>query len=246
MTAGGHALRDIRRHATLDSTNEEARRLALAGERGPLWIVAGEQTQGRGRRGRSWVSERGNLFATLLTPCTRTLESCAQLSFAAALAAGDAVQEAAPGASVLLKWPNDVLVNGRKAAGVLLEAGSTHGSQWVAVGIGINLVSYPARTDFPATSLAEAGIETGAGDMLNRLAEAWERWFAAWDVSGFKPLRDAWLARAAGLRDKVTARIGETEMHGVFEDLDLDGALLLRRDGGETLRITAGDIYVRA
>ena len=151
----------IRKYENLDSTNEEARRLAEAGEAGPLWIVACEQSAGRGRRGREWVSSRGNLFATLLLRPGRAADVCAQLSFVAALATGDAVASFAPSARIALKWPNDVLLDGHKVAGILLEsAGSAGGCavEWLAVGIGMNLANYPAGTDMPATSLAAAQV----------------------------------------------------------------------------------------
>ncbi len=108
----------LRRYETLDSTNEEARRVAKTGQRGPLWIVSREQTAGRGRRGRVWISESGNLFATLLMPVTTSLS--AQLGFVAGLAATDAIIARAPSAEVKLKWPNDVLLNEKKVAGILL------------------------------------------------------------------------------------------------------------------------------
>jgi BirA family biotin operon repressor/biotin-[acetyl-CoA-carboxylase] ligase len=237
----------VRRYPVLDSTSDEARRLAAAGEQGPLWILAERQTSGRGRRGRSWVSEPGNLFATLLLGCAAPLEHCAQLSFAAALAAGDAVASFAPSARVTLKWPNDVLLEGRKTAGILLEATNAAAGKEpsLLIGVGINLTSFPAATEFPATSVAAVtGSAPPPDAVLQRLAARWEDWFAVWQARGFSPLREAWLARAAGFGDRLTARIGERELYGVFEDMDQDGALLLRSADGAQRRITAGEVFL--
>lgn len=241
---------NIRKHDSLDSTNEEARRLAEAGEAGPLWIFAREQSAGRGRRGREWVSARGNLFATLLLRPQRPAEVCAQLSFVAALAAGDTVANFAPSARIALKWPNDVLLDGDKVAGILLEsAGSAGGraAEWLAVGIGINLANYPNGTDMPATSLAAVtGRAPDAEDALARLAGRWDAWYEAWMKNGFQPIRDAWLARATGLGEQVRARLAGREVQGVFEGLAEDGALILREANGKQTRIGAGEVFFRA
>jgi BirA family biotin operon repressor/biotin-[acetyl-CoA-carboxylase] ligase len=232
----------LRVHETLDSTNEEARRLAASSERGPLWIVAHEQTAGRGRRGRAWVSMRGNLFATLLTRAG--MPSAAQLAFAAGLAAGETVTSLAPNAKMTLKWPNDVLLEGKKAAGILLEG---VGEDALAIGIGINLAHAPADTEFPAISLAALTESTPAfEDALVLLAGRMAAWYEVWRSQGFSPVRSAWLARAGGLGSPVTARLEGCEMQGVFEDLDQDGALLLRVASGALTRITAGEVFFRS
>jgi len=226
-------------HEALDSTNEEARRLALGGERGPLWIMAREQTAGRGRRGRSWVSERGNLFATLLTRAAQPI--AAQFAFAAGLAVAGTVDAYCPRADVSLKWPNDVLLRGQKVAGVLLEAlnGNT-----LAIGIGINLAHHPDATEFPATSIAAfTGSAPDPDDVLRRLARHMAAWYEVWQTKGFVPVRAAWLQRAAGLHKPVTARLEGRDMDGVFEDLDQDGALMLRDAAGALVRITAGEVF---
>ncbi len=238
---------NIRRYDSLDSTNEEARRLAEAGEAGPLWIIAREQTAGRGRRGREWVSARGNLFATLLLRPQKPADVCAQLSFAAALAAGDVVASFAPTSRVALKWPNDVLLDGRKVAGILLESsggGQARMIEWLAVGTGINLADHPDGTDMPATSLASAiGRAPDADEALALLAARWAAWYEAWMNNGFAPIRDAWLARATGLGERVRARLGTRDVQGVFEDLAQDGALLLREANGKQVRISAGEVF---
>ncbi len=235
---------NIRRYEILDSTNEEARRLAEAGERGPIWIFAREQTAGRGRRGRAWVSARGNLFATLLLDPVRPADVCAQLSFAAALATGDVVAGYAPAARVSLKWPNDVLLDGNKAAGILLESSGGRALDWLAVGIGINLANHPEGTDMPATSLLKiTGCTPDADEAIARLAAAWDAWYGAWMKNGFAALKDAWLARASGLGERVHARLAAREVQGVFDGLADDGALILREANGKQTRIAAGEVF---
>src|SRR5882672_7612875 len=136
---------------TVGSTNAEALRCARAGETGPLWITARAQSAGRGRRGRAWVSEPGNLYATLLLTDPAPPARAAQLSFVAALAVHDAIAQLAPSLAprLALKWPNDVLCDGRKAAGILIEAEGAH-PLIVAVGIGVNCRHHPEVTEHPA------------------------------------------------------------------------------------------------
>jgi BirA family biotin operon repressor/biotin-[acetyl-CoA-carboxylase] ligase len=230
-------------HETLDSTNEEARRLADGGERGPLWIVAHEQTAGRGRRGRAWVSQRGNLFATLLIRAPAL--HAAQLAFAAGLAVGETVATFASNAQTTLKWPNDVLLDGNKTAGILLEA---LGGDALAIGIGMNLAHFPQETEFPATSIAAlTGSPPGWDAALSRLAGAMDAWYEIWrGGQGFAAVRTAWLARAAGLGRPIRARLEGNEMEGVFETIDENGALMLRQGSGTLVRITAGEVFFRS
>jgi len=235
---------DIRRFDILDSTNEEARRIAATGEKGPLWITAAAQSAGRGRRGRVWISETGNLFTTHLVEIDASLGLCGQLSFGAALAVADVVGGYAPAADVRLKWPNDILLNGSKVAGILLEAAPTGSASRLIVGIGLNLAHYPKDVDYPATSLADAaGIRVTPGDALLRLVAAWDKWYEKWRTGGFAPLREAWLARAEGVGKRVTVRLGTSEIEGVFEDMEQDGAMLVRLDNKDRLRVTSGEIY---
>lgn len=229
----------------IDSTNEEARRLAATGQREPVWITASRQTAGRGRRGREWQSPTGNLAATLLIRPGKPAAECAQLSFAAAIAAQEMVASFAPEAEVRVKWPNDVLVNGRKIAGILLESASTGTvPEWLAIGIGINLAHHPEGTEFPATSLPALGITApNPSEALARLAASFAKWYETWRASGFSPLRDAWLARAAGLGTRIRARLSDGEFWGMFEGIDETGALILRESQGKTRTIAAGEVF---
>jgi BirA family biotin operon repressor/biotin-[acetyl-CoA-carboxylase] ligase len=232
--------------ATIDSTNEEARRLAEAGATGPVWIQADMQTAGRGRRGRAWDSSSGNLAATLLIRPGKTASECAQLSFVAALAAADAIAHLAPPAEVKLKWPNDVLANGKKIAGILLESASAGSDRpsWLAIGIGINLAMHPTDTEFPATSLAALRARVpSAEEALAALAAQFAKWYETWSARGFPAVRDAWLARAAGMGQRIRARLQNEEILGVFEGIDDQGALILRIGQERSRVIAAGDVF---
>jgi BirA family biotin operon repressor/biotin-[acetyl-CoA-carboxylase] ligase len=229
----------------IDSTNEEARRCAAAGQQEPVWITAERQTAGRGRRGRSWESPAGNLAATLLIRPGKPAAECAQLSFAAAIAAQEMVASFATDTDIRVKWPNDVLANGRKIAGILLESASTGAvPEWLSIGIGVNLAHHPEGTEFPATSLAALGITApSAREALARLAASFAKWYETWRANGFSPLRDAWLARAAGLGTRIRARLSDGEIWGMFEGIDETGALILREAHGKTRAIAAGEVF---
>jgi BirA family biotin operon repressor/biotin-[acetyl-CoA-carboxylase] ligase len=234
---------------SLDSTNAEARRLAEAGERGPVWITAEEQTAGRGRRGRSWSTGRGNLAATCLFACERPPAEAAQIAFVAAVAVAETFDAFTPPSLVAIKWPNDVLIDGRKAAGILVESGPhAGGGLWIAVGCGLNLVHAPTDAERPATTVGEhlasdQSAPPSPSAALSVLAEAFARRLEVWNVYGFEPIADAWTRRAAGLNRPCIARLDQETIEGVAEGLDPDGALRLRTASGALRRITAGDVF---
>lgn len=228
----------------LDSTNEEARRRALSGEAGPLWIVARRQSAGRGRRGRTWTSADGNLFATGLFRLDASPARAAQLSFAAALAVGDLAGGAIGPERVRLKWPNDVLVEGRKLAGILLESGAhPDGGLWLAVGVGVNLAHHPDDAERPATDLSMHGGALTPEVAADRLAVRFEHWRGVWARQGFASIREAWLARAWGLGERCRAQLDGETLEGVFADLAEDGALRLDLPTGARRFISAGDVF---
>lgn len=243
MSAGGRWPPGYARvwHARLPSTNAEAVRRAKEGERGPLWIGAGEQTAGRGRGDRGWATPPGNLAATLLMPAPPGAQGrVATLSFVAGLAVAGMLEETA-GLHVLLKWPNDALAAGRKIAGVLVES---QGNGAVAVGMGVNLqnVSAPDHGGLPITSVREeTGIAIAPEDALAALAGHWHCWRERWDA-GFGPLRDAWMARAAFLGEAIDARLPGETLRGRFAGIDADGALRLQQEGG-VRRVAAADVF---
>ncbi|MDQ3124916.1 MAG: biotin--[acetyl-CoA-carboxylase] ligase [Pseudomonadota bacterium] len=232
-----------------DSTNADARRRAEAGESGPLWIVARRQTEGRGRRGRQWESQGGNLFSTLLQLTRKSPAEAAQVTFVAALAIADLLDAYAPPSLVTIKWPNDVMLAGEKASGVLVESGAHEsGGLWLAVGIGVNLARAPEGTERPATALvhhlrgdvnAPPTVEAAAA----RLAEAFDVWMTRWETLGFQPILDAWRARTPGLDGPAVARLGRETVEGTAEGVAPDGALKLRLADGSLRLISAGDVF---
>jgi len=236
----------LKRYDEIDSTNEEARRLAAAGEIGPLWLTAQRQTAGRGRRGRAWETGGGNLAATLLLRPERPQGEWAQLSFVTAIAAADVMANfAGAHARVTLKWPNDILADGRKLAGILLEAANGP-MPALAVGVGVNLAYHPDGTEFPAISLAGLGASIPpVDDALAALAASFAKWYDIWCEQGFVAIREAWLARASGLGTRIRARLATEERSGTFEGIDENGALLLNEGFGRAIALPAADIFFR-
>jgi BirA family transcriptional regulator, biotin operon repressor / biotin---[acetyl-CoA-carboxylase] ligase len=229
----------------LGSTNAEALARARAGEAGPLWITAARQSAGRGRRASAWASEPGNLYASLLLTDVGPPARAPELAFVAALAVHDAVSAAAPTlrARLKLKWPNDLLVDGLKVCGILIEAESGQGFALV-IGIGINCVSHPADTPFPATDLAGAGARVAPADLLQALSRTMVERLAQWDSgAGFAGIRAEWLRRAAGLGEMIRVRLPGRELTGRFETLDPNGRLMLRLSGGGIEAVSAGEVF---
>jgi len=237
---------------TTDSTNEEAKRLADQGAEDGTLVWAKSQTAGRGRRERSWVSPPGNLYFSVVTRPDCPVQRAAELSFVSALALGDAIGSVAPPmCEVTYKWPNDLLFNGRKGAGILLELalkpdGAEKGQlDWLVVGIGVNVTSYPEDTAFPATSLRFEGATAEVTDaaVLEAFARHLMAWVDRWLEGGFGPVRRVWLSHAAGLGEEIEVRLPKETLSGTFKDLDEEGGLLLGLTDGSERRITAGDVF---
>ena len=219
---------------SVDSTNAEAARIA-PGLAGPEWILARRQTAGRGRRGRAWTDPPGNFAATLVMRPDETPDKVALRSFVASLALYDAFAGATGRVGGLsLKWPNDVLLNGGKVAGILLEsAGHSGGVSHIAIGIGVNLKSAPGAEAVeqgatrPVSLLGETGQAVDPEDFLGLLAASYARHEEQFRTYGFAPIRELWLSRAAKLGEVITARTMRDEMTGTFETVDEAGNLVL-------------------
>lgn len=232
----GHRLVHVGR---IDSTNAEARRRAAAGERGPLWIWADEQTDGRGRRGRSWVSEPGNLYATFLFPLPAKMETAPQLALVAALAVHDAIVDLRPALEAAIKWPNDILIGGAKVSGILAEIVHVD-PPVVAIGCGINVARAPSGLPYPATALG-SGVEPGA--LLAALDRALSQRLALWDGgAGFDRLSAHWRERALGIGRPCRVSVMNGEVRGIFRDVAPDGAMVVERPDGSRTLIRAGDV----
>jgi BirA family biotin operon repressor/biotin-[acetyl-CoA-carboxylase] ligase len=232
-------------HEHIASTNTEALSLGRQGERGPLWITAEHQSAGRGRRGRTWISEPGNLFATLLLTDPSPPEHWPELSFVAALAIHDAVVEVAPQIRPHLgiKWPNDLLLGGRKFAGILIEAESAGEGGSVAVGIGVNCTGHPGDAEFPATDLRTVGAEVSAALLFAAVSAKMVGRLAQWNQGEhFATIRTDWFARAAGVGERMRVRLPTREVVGQFEALDPSGRLVLLLPGGSREAVSSGDV----
>lgn len=232
----------------IDSTVLEARRRAERAEFGPVWLIAKRQTAGRGRRGRPWRSLDGNLLATLLFKTHQPPAQIALLGFAAGVAIAEAIDEVIGSGSATLKWPNDVFVDGAKAAGILLDSGAAApGETWVALAFGVNLAAAPENIDQPTISLrAILPPDAPAPDpleFLSRLRPKLEAWAARIERDGFEPLRQAWLRRAHGLGQVARVVQGETTLEGRIAGLSARGELELQTDEGRRL-IAAGDVFL--
>lgn len=233
----------------VDSTNSEAQRLA-PGLTQPTWILARRQTAARGRRGRAWVSPEGNFAATLVMRPKGDPAKAALRSFVAALALADALETVCgPGATVTLKWPNDVLLNGGKVAGILLESAGAGGQvSHLAVGIGVNLISAPPKEAVeegaltPVSVQGETGIRIPPEEFLTYLSAAFARWERQLITYGFGPIRTAWLARAARLGQPIRARLPGETIEGTFETIAEDGELVLATSQGRR-HIPAADVF---
>ena len=233
----------------VDSTLSEAARIAPA-LAGPEWIMARRQTAARGRRGRGWVMPEGNLACTLVLRPDGPADQLALRSFVAALALYDAcVDVTGRTDGFALKWPNDVLLNGGKLAGILLEsAGQSGAVTHLAIGIGVNLVEAPPSDQVEATAvrpvslMSETGTLASPEDFLVFLAAGFARYDAQLVTYGFAPIRTAWLARAARLGEVITARTTREQTTGTFETVDETGNLVLLTPRGR-VAIPAAEVY---
>ncbi len=235
------------RFECIDSTNEEALRQITAGCEGPLWIVASEQSQGRGRGGRRWHSPKGNLYASLILRLSASVSVATQLSFVAALAVYDALASQLTPAQLpdlRLKWPNDVMLGGAKIAGILIESlSAVKGSGAVAViGTGINTAVAPSDTGRPVAALGLG--QAGTGQLFDALTAAFETWLGRWqEGKGFGSIREVWLSRALALNEPITVSLNGSSIRGKFCGVDQGGALQLETGPGVVITVNAGDIY---
>src|SRR4051812_13408368 len=234
------------RYDRIGSTNDEAKDLARAGAAEGTLVWAGEQTAGRGRRGRVWSSPPGNLYLSLIVRPSVPPPRAAQLGFVASVALAEGIGAlCGPSLDIGCKWPNDILIAGRKLAGILLESEISDGeaTDFVVIGSGANLISRPDEAEYKATSLAEQGFpDIGPELLLPAYIRRFDFWMRIWRAEGFAPIRQAWLARAAGLGAEIRVRLEHATLFGRFLDLDESGSLVIDTVEGSR-RIAAGEVF---
>ncbi len=232
---------------SIGSTSVELRSQADSGAAEGTIIWSKQQNSGVGRRGRSWSSPAGNLYCSILLNPQKPAFEAAQLSFVAAVALHQAINGILPTEQTLtLKWPNDVLLNGHKLAGILLESKSSSDGvvDWVLIGSGVNVALYPANTDgLPAISLKSVGATVSVAGVLDAYATALLEWYFIWKDKGFAPIREAWLKNAHGLGDPIRVQMPSTTHFGIFSGLDQNGVLQLTKDDGTIMPISTGEIF---
>ena len=228
---------------TIGSTNDVARERAVAGDPGRLWIVADEQTKGRGRLGRTWTSPQGNLYASALLIDPAPIARASEVGFVAGLALHRAVADLG-GRDFFLKWPNDLIWRGAKAAGLLAEGVALSGGGFACVmGIGVNCTVAPEGAPYPVASLSSALDRTVAPvELFERLAQRFDEALATWRAGeGFAEIRAPWLKAAVGIGAPIRISGADGGRSGIFETIDSRGRLLLRREGRLEI-IEAGDV----
>jgi len=236
---------------TVDSTNADARRRVLEGETAPFWVGAKLQTQGRGRRGREWVSVSGNLFCTGVYPALASLQDTAKLSFVAAIAIFETLKAYVPEDIIVLKWPNDVLLDRKKVSGVLLE----HINDHVFIGVGINLISHPQDTAYPTTHVlahmsdndidSPEPVMTGPQAVMALLSSRITYWYNVFQTDGFGPVKARWTEHAIGLNGSdITVNLPNESFKARVLGLGENGELQVRLEGGTIRHIHAGDVFL--
>lgn len=230
--------------STNDFCLQEARNGAASG----LWVTAERQTGGRGRRGREWVSETGNLYASLLLNNPARNDNIGTLPLVVALAANFAIRKVLPVSTARsqIKWPNDILINGSKVCGILLESEVISKDQMsIVIGIGINISHHPDQALYKTTSLNELGISVSPQDLFAHLFEEMKYVLALWDQGrGLAAIRDLWLENAAGIDEDIKINLPNEVLYGRFIGLSEDCNLILRQEDGDEIKIAAGDVFL--
>ncbi len=247
LASQGHPPPAVVHLATVDSTNAHAMRLVAAGERGPLWILSDTQTAGRGRSGRSWTSQPGNLLASFLTALPGNPARAYQISLVTGVAVAETIKALLPEAhrhELRLKWPNDILLGRAKAGGILVESTQIAGGDLAAViGIGLNLVSHPPDEAWQTAHLGAFGAMPQPIAVLSELDYRLNRWLSLWSGgSGFAAVRDAWISSSGSRGERLRVKAGTGFFEGTFQGLDQDGALILADDAGIQHTYNYGDV----
>jgi BirA family biotin operon repressor/biotin-[acetyl-CoA-carboxylase] ligase len=230
---------------SVGSTNEEAVRLASEGAPAGTLVWAKSQFRGKGRRDREWISPSGNLYLSLLLRPKLLLAQAPQFSFVAAVAVFDTLCFMLPQtAKIHMKWPNDILVDGKKIAGILLESSACGDMlDWLVIGVGVNVARSPDKVSFPATCLHESGASYASVEgVLKHFTVSFKQVMEEWSKEGFVPVRKRWLEFAWCLGEKIEVKTERELFQGSFTGLDETGAMILEIGEGEKLTLTAADV----
>ncbi|MFZ1814482.1 MAG: biotin--[acetyl-CoA-carboxylase] ligase [Rhizobiaceae bacterium] len=230
------------------STNTACLDAATQGDPGRLWIMARRQTAGRGSRGRDWVSQEGNLFASLLLIDPAPRQKLGTLTFVVALAVRDTLADLFHQHGIVrdvsLKWPNDVLVSGRKVSGILLESHAIAGKGVLIAGVGVNCASHPDEVLHKATDLASEGLSISPEAFLKLMAGKLDLLVGQWARGeGFEPIRRKWLEKATGVGERIYVKMAGRELSGTFDTIDENGMLDLELDDGSIVKLSVADIF---
>lgn len=243
------SLGDIRHEALSDtsSTNTECLARARAGDGGLLWVTAERQTGGRGRRGRPWVSERGNLYASLLLIDPAPMERLGSLPLAIAVAVHQAIRMVLPPSAEPLevKWPNDILIGRKKTCGILVEGERlADGRHAVVIGIGINVSVMPDNPLYPVTCLRDQGSAASPEELFAHLFASMAEVLDIWNEGqGISEVTALWRAVACGIGEKITVNLPDRSISGYFAGIDDNGLLMLDTGTGRIMPIAAGDVF---
>ena len=240
---------DIHEWKTLPSTNDEANRMASRGAPGFTAVWSHEQTAGRGRLGRCWESPSGNLYVSLLLRPKCTVSVSTQLSLVAAVALGDTLCMFVEASRIQNKWPNDVQIDNKKLAGLLLETSTKSRSKVdaVIIGCGVNIASCPNLANYPTTYLNLAASRViNVRSFLDNFLEKFEYRYMDWHNNGIEYICDAWITRAIGIGQEIIVRFPNSEVRGIFEGLDSSGALILGTCDGERKTINSGEVFTES
>ncbi len=224
-----------------DSTMNDAQRWLEAGHTPRALFIADTQTDARGRRGRNWFAPIGNLYASLLIPAPQPAQAAGRFGFIISLAIHQAIADLGLGQTVTLKWPNDVLIDGAKVSGVLLERVDSISGAGLIIGFGVNIIASPVDTPYRATNLAAAGVTITAMSLTAKIMEAFWRY----EALPLEILIATWRERAQGIAAPITVNLPNGSIDGIFRDLAADGALQLELADGSTRLIYNGDVFFR-
>lgn len=232
----------------IDSTNLEAKRVAKTNRSRDFVIWSKSQSSGRGRGSKKWESGNGNLLLSILLNRNIDIKQQPQLSFVTAIAVYETIKQIAHSSvvnlDIRLKWPNDVLVNGQKIAGILLESFNINGVNPLIIGIGININNLPNHIDQSATSLVDEGIDIlDIRYVLDILITNFDKYFDIWQEQTFTAIRTIWLSNAAKLNQEVIISDGRNPVIGIFRDMDDNGNIVIETSDGKKRTMLTGDVF---